>query len=280
MARIRTIKPEFWRDEKIASLRNKLAGYFFIGLWNVADDEGKFQWNPRALSLHLPIFRSKEVVTYLSELSQKGLIQKSECSQWGLITNWNHQRINRPIVPKIKAEEIRWIKTTDSLNVDDNSVRKQRKDRKGKDQDRKGMPSALISDECSLMPMDEPPENLPAKKSEPKANALIATYCDEWCARYRVETAPPIRPQDAAALKRLLKSVGADRATLLVRAYLAMPDSWFVTKRHDIATLTNNLNAVSQFADSGKMISKSEIRSLDSSNTNANTLQSLREGKV
>ena len=43
MARIRSIKPEFWRDEKIATLKNKLAGFFFIGLWNVADDEGKFR---------------------------------------------------------------------------------------------------------------------------------------------------------------------------------------------------------------------------------------------
>lgn len=116
MARIRTIKPEFWRDEKIANLKNKNAALFFIGLWNVADDEGKFPLSPRALSLELPIFRSKEVVTYLSLLSQHGLITESECSQWGLITNWHHQKIDKPKVPKVKLEEIRWLTKRDSTN--------------------------------------------------------------------------------------------------------------------------------------------------------------------
>ena len=122
MARIRSIKPQFWRDEKIATLKNKLAGYFFIGLWTCADDQGKFEWNPKALSLELPIFRSKEVVTYLSELSQRGLIMKSECSQWGLITNWNHQKISHPQVPKVLNETIQWVTNVKTRNAPERSL--------------------------------------------------------------------------------------------------------------------------------------------------------------
>lgn len=133
MARIRSIKPQFWSDVKIANLKNKLAGYFFIGLWNFADDEGKFPFDSKALSLHMPIFRSKEVVTYLSELSQQGLIRKSACSQWGVITNWNHQKIDRPVVPKVKKEEIQWLEIPDSTITREPSTSPRCKDRIGKD---------------------------------------------------------------------------------------------------------------------------------------------------
>ncbi len=122
MLRIRSIKPEFWRDEKIAKLKNKLAGYFFIGLWNVADDEGKFKLDPKSLALQLPIFRTKEVVIYLSELSQKGLIVKSECSQWGLIAKWHHQKISNPTVPYVKKEQIKWVTDIDSRSGIEHSV--------------------------------------------------------------------------------------------------------------------------------------------------------------
>lgn len=39
MARIRTIKPEFWDDEKIAEIPMQ-ARLLFIGIWNFADDYG------------------------------------------------------------------------------------------------------------------------------------------------------------------------------------------------------------------------------------------------
>ena len=48
MARIRTIKPEFWEDEKIAKLPMPCR-LFYIGTWNFADDQGVFRGNPAIL---------------------------------------------------------------------------------------------------------------------------------------------------------------------------------------------------------------------------------------
>jgi hypothetical protein len=54
MARIRTIKPEFFRHadlyeaEKETGLPLRLA---FAGLWTAADREGRFKWRPRELKL-------------------------------------------------------------------------------------------------------------------------------------------------------------------------------------------------------------------------------------
>ena len=46
MARIRTIKPEFWTDEDLSEV-SEAACLLAIGLLNYADDEGYFNANPK-----------------------------------------------------------------------------------------------------------------------------------------------------------------------------------------------------------------------------------------
>lgn len=118
--------------------------------------------------------------------------------------------------------------------------------------------------------------------SQPPESAapVIAHYCDSWKARYKTEKSPPIMPHNAKQIKQLVQQVGGERAKLIVEAYLKMPDSWFVTKRHDIPTMMGNLNAISQFIDTGKLFTKRDINQLDLTVTNNNTLQALRDGEV
>ena len=77
MARIRSIKPEFWVDEKIAKLP-KATALFFIALWNFADDQGIITDDPRQLSLWIPIYRSQDVHKMLNALFEAGLDLVSE----------------------------------------------------------------------------------------------------------------------------------------------------------------------------------------------------------
>lgn len=54
MARIRTIKPEFFTSEDIVSL-TPLARVFYIALWCEADREGRLTWKPKTLKMrYLP----------------------------------------------------------------------------------------------------------------------------------------------------------------------------------------------------------------------------------
>ena len=52
MARIRTIKPEFWTDEKIVEL-SAFARLLFIGLWNFADDAGRMEFSAKRLKMQI-----------------------------------------------------------------------------------------------------------------------------------------------------------------------------------------------------------------------------------
>jgi hypothetical protein len=54
MARIRTIKPEFFTSSDVVT-RSPLARLLYIGLWCEADREGRFEWKPKTLKLrYLP----------------------------------------------------------------------------------------------------------------------------------------------------------------------------------------------------------------------------------
>ncbi|MFC2623697.1 MAG: hypothetical protein ACFN0W_03685 [Propionibacterium acidifaciens] len=120
MARIRSIKPEFWSSESITCLpRDTRLAY--IGLWCVADDEGRFRAQIGVLAGQLfpEDDDGREVVERaLAELS--GALSEDSVSpqsqpmvelyigpdghHYGQITAWaRHQRINRPTPSSIPS---------------------------------------------------------------------------------------------------------------------------------------------------------------------------------
>ena len=73
MARIRTIKPDFWTDEKVVEL-SAFARLLFIGLWNFADDEGRMECSPKRIKMQILPADSAEVPRLLDELRRFDLI--------------------------------------------------------------------------------------------------------------------------------------------------------------------------------------------------------------
>jgi hypothetical protein len=119
-----------------------------------------------------------------------------------------------------------------------------------------------------------------AARPPDSAAPVIAAYCDFWRSRYKSESSPTIMPHHARMIKSLVAQVGSERAKVIVEAYLKMPDSWFLTKRHDIPTMIGNLNSITQFMDTGKLLTRNEIRQLDNAVTNQQTLEALRMGDI
>lgn len=76
MARIRTVKPDFWRDQELALL-SRDARLFYIGLWNFADDDGRVIGDPAYLKGQIfPYDEDARVEVYLEELrSQDKIVQ-------------------------------------------------------------------------------------------------------------------------------------------------------------------------------------------------------------
>ena len=73
MARIRTIKPEIWTDEKFVEL-SPFARLLFIGLWNFADDEGRMEFRPKRLKLQILPADDQDISALLDEIRGENLI--------------------------------------------------------------------------------------------------------------------------------------------------------------------------------------------------------------
>jgi len=73
MARIRSIKPEFWTDEKVVSL-SPLARLLFIGMWNFADDYGRGEYSPVRMKMQILPADSADISELLGEIRREGLI--------------------------------------------------------------------------------------------------------------------------------------------------------------------------------------------------------------
>jgi len=126
MARIRTVKPEFWSDSKTGTLSDR-ATKIFIGLLNFSDDWGVHEYD--LLSLKAKIYpygkQSPEMLigkSLCSELIPKGLVRiiSHDGKKFLLIPQFKkHQRIDRPgrpVLPGFEKEAAR-AKYLNSTNI-------------------------------------------------------------------------------------------------------------------------------------------------------------------
>lgn len=110
MPRIRTVKPDFWHDHRIATDLTRDQRLFYIGLWNEADDDGRFLAHPRRLLGAIFPYETDlapEFVTEtLSALMLSGRLELYVVNgePYAQLTKFKqHQRINRPTESRIPA---------------------------------------------------------------------------------------------------------------------------------------------------------------------------------
>lgn len=104
MARIRTIKPEFWEDE-VVGLLSREARLLFIATFNLADDEGLLRWTAPYIKASAFMYDDDlsitEITKFMNEIADAGLvfpyIGGVARQQLAIVVNFRrHQRINRP----------------------------------------------------------------------------------------------------------------------------------------------------------------------------------------
>ncbi|MCH7302701.1 hypothetical protein MBA34_27245, partial [Pseudomonas capeferrum] len=100
MARIRTIKPEFWTSEQVMEC-SAMARLLFIGIWNFCDDAGNHPMSPKTIKAL--VFPGDDITALaveglLTELVTNRLITIYEAAskQYLHVNGWHHQKIDRP----------------------------------------------------------------------------------------------------------------------------------------------------------------------------------------
>ncbi len=100
MARIRTIKPEFWSSEQVMECQ-ALTRLLFIGIWNFCDDGGNHPDSEKTIKARVfpgDEISSSSIRRMLDELSSNGLLAFYEYSgkRYLHVSGWEHQRIDKP----------------------------------------------------------------------------------------------------------------------------------------------------------------------------------------
>lgn len=134
MARIRTIKPEFWEDEKVGLLSHG-ARLLFLCCLNLSDDEGLLRWNAYYLASHAFMYDEVRIETmekWMNELTGHDLVRVYQAGlarqKIGFIMNFRrHQRIDRPVpsrfpMPEADAALLRLIRPGADLDGADEAT--------------------------------------------------------------------------------------------------------------------------------------------------------------
>lgn len=102
MARIRTIKPEFWTSEQIVEC-SPTARLLFVGLWNFSDDAGRHPASVRRLKMEIfpaDPFTPEDIRAWIDELIAAALLveYEAEGAKYWEITGWKrHQKpVSKP----------------------------------------------------------------------------------------------------------------------------------------------------------------------------------------
>lgn len=112
MARIRTVKPEFFRHEALYQAEKETGlplRVAFAGLWTAADREGRFRWRPGALKLDCLPYDPVDFSEVLEALLTRGFLVRYENAgqDLGCIPSWNRHQVinNRESVSMLPSHE-------------------------------------------------------------------------------------------------------------------------------------------------------------------------------
>jgi|APSaa5957512535_1039671.scaffolds.fasta_scaffold72512_2 hypothetical protein len=131
MARIRTVKPEFWTHEDLSALP-EATHLLAAALLNHADDEGYFKANPKLVEaactpLREPSVSVAESLEMLAGIGWVELGTGEDGKQYGrIVTFADHQKVSHKTASKISTKTITWEalqKTPENIQSPPESLR-------------------------------------------------------------------------------------------------------------------------------------------------------------
>jgi hypothetical protein len=77
MARTRSIKPSFFKNEYLAECE-PMARLLFVGLWTLADSQGRMELRPLRIKAELFPYENCDILGLLKQLADKGFVRAYE----------------------------------------------------------------------------------------------------------------------------------------------------------------------------------------------------------
>jgi hypothetical protein len=218
MGRARNIKPGFFKNEDLADLDHQTR-LLFIGLWTIADRDGRFENRPRKIKAELFPYESVDVEVCINRLCSKQFLSMYEVGgeQFIEVVNWSkHQKPHHRETPS-----------------DIPAPPKEKRKAKQRDTDASAVHQSCInepsSNEVALCPTDSliPDSGFSDSGfSDSGARTVHDSLDPIACKRfmdYRTQIRKPIKPVSILAAQRKLAGFGADQAQVVEQS---IANSW------------------------------------------------------
>jgi hypothetical protein len=226
VARIRTIKPDFWGDSRCAKELTRDRRLFYIGLWNEADDEGRFLAHPRRLLGAIFPYEKDLTEEWVSDSlralaeTKRLILYVADGEPYGQLVKFlDHQKINRPTPSKIPSPDNELSIVTDySVNGHGEITEASPLEGKGRDQGKEqGMSKPPVVDMWAVwieeLGGDPPHANLTSERKK----KLESLYVEQLSGL----------PDPMASFRTILRAVQRSQHHMSDRSY-QMPESLFV----------------------------------------------------
>ena len=206
MARIRTVKPEFWSHPVLSKVEDetRLAA---LGLLNFADDEGYFQAAPGLIRSQLwPLDEdSTKARRVLAQLIKVGWIQVREHLEYGaigLVVGFTkHQKIDRPSPSRIRHY---YDSTNDRRALDERSLLDQGSGIRDQGEDQGVVPDPADQQIDDIMQTDQ------ATSARVASEPMVYSWQDWRREHPRIGIARTGEDGDADAWRDLWKTYGRE----------------------------------------------------------------------
>lgn len=277
MARIRSIKPDFWTDEKVVDL-SAFARLLFIGLWNFADDDGRMVYSPKRIKMQIFPADNLDISELFGELRRESLIviYTVDNVEYLQVTNFTeHQKIDKRtasrLPPPPPPAELPRNPTTDMEG-------------KGRDRDVLKTPIGVFA--TNSVSNTEPLKN--------KTTALVKTTvgseteefqfaCREtWGAysaayekRYKVE--PKRNATVNAQINQFVKRIGFEESPQVAAFYVFNNSAFYVKKMHSVGMLLAEAEKHRTEWATNKRVTDTEARQADKTQAIGGVFQELIE---
>ncbi len=278
MARSRNIKPGFFSNDELADLP-ALTRLFFIGMWTIADREGRIEDRPKKIKAETLPYDECDPEGMLQALHERGFIQRYtaagiRCIQ--IVTWAKHQN------PHVKEQ----ASTMQAPGMSGASLEQAPKEEKPCPKDAGLIPSLLIPDSLSLDPSPLIPDpsvsatplsGKPARKRADRPAAPSAEtwerYAEAYKRRYSVE---PVRNMSVnAKLALVVGKLGAEEAPPVAAFFVGQQNGLYVSAMHPVDLLLRDAEKIRTEWATGRTVTRTQAQQADKTQTNANAFGAL-----
>lgn len=276
MARIRSIKPEFFRHETLQDLEIENPGKYpmlvFAGLWGHCDSRGRFEWRPRQLKLDILPFLQFDMGEVLALLERAGMVKHYSCNgkDYGEIKSFEkHQRLSgkeascgdkypSPISEAAGKQRGSNGEIPESQEEEEEGKRKGRgREEEGK---RNGVDAPPVGDAAGASPSAKVIDL--QDKTETELQAVCRVIWKSYSLAYfeRYSTEPVINAKVRSQVKQFAQRIPMSEAPEVASFYVRHCDAFYVRKGHDFGQLLSDAEKLRTEWATGRQITGTQAR--------------------